>query len=336
MAATMLADNPFSGCSTMAAHSSSLLMEQPATLDPSSILPPIRKFLTMPPNLRFVVESAFDEAFRGTMHEVRLKLLSTVQEMVEQQLSQALSQYTVQVAGSESAVMSAHRTILEECVAVNAKYQKLQGLMSQHTRESLRLQDAMAKVESERAQILKHKTSLDREKQDVKTERLRLQAEEAKVSVAVAEIREERQQVLQWHQLLSTMEQSLKEREVRADMQGGGLPTVAKGQHKHQHHPAQHAGGVYQHGIVPPACASLEEARRTIQEKGPMTEKYNQSKRAVRAPVPIGMYGMSESPARHSTFPVAPSGRSVSPRGRARAHTLESRSPSPHVKDTQV
>jgi len=247
------------------------------TMDPSMLLPqPISVSLSMPEDLKGVVEEAFDKAFRHKLDEMRNKLLNTVQDLVEQQLAKALTKYSRQVSGCENAVIAARRTILEESNAVNDKYRRVQDLVAQHARENSRVQEALAKIEKDRAQVKTQQHKLEQEKQSIKTDRARLHTEQGKLQSSLVEIRDERKQILHWQQLLSQTEQTLAEREAQEKVQ------TEKARSKSP-----------MMGFAPSAVASLELAKKTVQQKSPIIEKYEQVRRGTHAPTPIKMLGGS-------------------------------------------
>lgn len=262
---------------------SAMLLEPPVTLDPSRFLPaPLLCSLKVPVTLGPALESAFDNAFQSIMNDVRKVLLQMVQDVAEQQVSAALSQYSAQVSESESTVIVARRTILEDSHSVNEKFRKLQDLVGHNTKESSRLEEALSHVNAERARIHQEEQSLSRERSQLKTDRSQLQLDQGKLNARHAEIREERGQILQWQQVLSQKEQGLAARGARAEArvdverahQGGSLPAQ-------------------------PAHDSLQAAKLALQQAKVCASGGNdRSRPGIPGPMPVRMHaGTFSAPA---------------------------------------
>lgn len=274
------------------------LESHPATFDPSWMLPDpdaLPRHLQMPDDLVSHVDAAFDQAFTGPLHtmleDIRRKLHHLVHETVQQQVKQALTQYSDQVAGCEGAVIAARRTIHEESVGVNEKFRKIQELGYQNTRERSQLQHGLAEVEKDKEKLKRQKNTLERDRTQVRADQARLKAEEAKHNADLAEVRDERKQILQWQQLLSQTEQELAAREAHNQLYGGGKGGSAQRRAKS---PAARYG-------TPAAADSLEEARRAVEAKAPVIEKYAQSKMGrhgvagAQAPMPLRLIPRASS-----------------------------------------
>jgi len=230
----------------------------------------------MPADLRSSVESSFDKAFNDVFRNL---LLHAVQDFVEQQVSLTLTQYADQVHSCEGHVISARKTIHEECVSVNEKLRKFQDVVAQNAKESARLQQGFAQAESESKHAHAQRAALEKGKQKLKADRSQLHSEEVKLNGSLVELRDEKKQVLHWQQLLAQMEQGLVAREAQGEVSGG----------------SPRRGGVPL--AVPAAADSLEQAQRMVERKAPVIEEYHQSRLAPRSgsPMPIKMYGVGSS-----------------------------------------
>jgi len=239
----------------------------------------------VPANLQTIVESAFEPAFKLAMNEVRSKLLRTVQDVVEQQITEVFANYSKQVKAGEGAVLGARTKILDDSSSIAEKQKKLQDLIAENTRENQRLQEALTKVGKERTQIRKHKEDLDKEKRELKASENKLKAGEAKLNADLNEIRDERQQVLHHHQLLSKMEQGLAEREAKVKAKGLAKKNQSLALRPRDPNPVPVA---LREGS-PAATESLQEAMRIVEEKAPMADKYENKGRRMNTPAPVNI-----------------------------------------------